>query len=130
MFIQGMMFFLQIWLSFEKDLDIKIMNRKRMGEKMSNADNDLYTMDGLLLDQASTLGSKSGVGACYTPWGMRQMDTEICKRIGKIKNTKDLLDLEREIQNNPHLHIKLRQNYIINMNTHIKYLEENNLIED
>lgn len=73
--------------------------------------------DEICVDQAvrrSTCLDREFVSA-YTPWGIRQMDTNYCNLIGNMPSKEYADKLEKEIINNPHLHDIIKENLLSNL---------------
>lgn len=78
-------------------------------------------MDKIYVDQGGSrvFFADRCISTFYTPFGIKQLDSEFSKRImdlrndpEKIKNSKILL---KEIKENPHLHRKIKRDLIVNL---------------
>lgn len=56
--------------------------------------------------------------ASYTPYGIKQLDGEYCKRICNLNE--DPEKLKKEIKENPHLHKLIKQNLLLNLKNYAK----------
>ncbi len=81
------------------------------------------SVDPIYLDQAGFTGGF--VSACYTPHGIRRIDHEFCRRILDATNVSELQQIEKDLQENPHLHIEIKKNLVINLNKAHERVEAN-----
>lgn len=79
----------------------------------------------IYIDQCRVV--KSFLYASYTPHGIRNLDTAFCKRILKAATANELREIEADLHDNPHLHIKIKENLILNLNTRWEQLYENKI---
>jgi hypothetical protein len=83
-------------------------------------ENKLYTSDieDLYVDETIrkiTVGDQC-ITSFYTPYGIKQMDSDYGRRIRS--GTEDLKKLRREIKLNPHLHRRIKRNLLYNLRTY------------
>ena len=72
-------------------------------------------MDKMYVDQSmknSQYGDRNLFSA-YTPYGIKQIDSEFAKRIMEGDEPKELRE---DIKENPHLHRRIKRNLIFNLN--------------
>lgn len=64
--------------------------------------------------QVTDMGTKM-LTAAYTWYGLKRMDSMYCNKILNMPNKKYADKLRKEIQENPHLHEKIKENLLYNL---------------
>lgn len=85
-------------------------------------------LDKLYVDQAirsSTYGDRN-IFSAYTPWGIRQLDSYYGNLIRTLPNKLFATKLRKEIKNNPHLHKKIKENLLFNLDNYRKEITSEN----
>jgi hypothetical protein len=75
-----------------------------------------YYVDQAPYRNAGSIGDKYlRVSAIYTPWGIHRLDDEFARRIHVMTSVAEADKIKADIEANPHLHAKIKENLLENL---------------